>query len=766
MSLIPASELRSASDALAELFSVANLPAGDADVGARDKQAEDRAAHPATRLAEEMSQTSPPSASAPDPRGQTMPKSEPGSAGQVTMLAEALLNSLGTNFAAEESQMALETKTANNAPSAARDWAFEEKLAGHDEWVKSQGQAGKRGDFSGAELEGTELIGANLRFADLQDAKLTAADLLLADLRDACLVRANLEDSCLVGARLEGANLEGASLGTAMGLVPRQVAGANLRRASLPPDFLESIPTVAFERAAQAAARFLLVSLLVSLVSVLIIWRTRDAQLLTDSAIIPFLHSRTAAAALPTAEFYLVLPVLLFTLYLMFHFQLQRLWDAVAESPAVFPTGQTLGRQEPGLVGGLLRAHYPWIQPEASATRLVEKGISLALAYWIVPGILVLFWARYLTRQDIHGTILHAVLVVVSAGVALYATTRTGQAQEQWTPEEHSAPHPLTRKLRSVNPVAVALGCGAVLLFFSAGTIAGVPHDRSRAPQYGPGHIRRWASSALWTLGLDPYADLTEAAISTRPANWTGADSELAAVRGPRLADTNFRYAQAYGVFFVNAHLLRADFEGAFLPAADLRGADLGQSNLRYAVLDQAQMSHVNLDRSNLESANLARADLRDANLSHASLVGTILVDARLEGASLYAARLSSATLTRANLARADLRDAYADSAQMEHADFRGAYLWSAKLRGANLQGAHLQNAIAIDATLRGADLRGAEFAGTVLTGADLSETNLDGADLRGALGLSASQVCSATSRRGALLDDAMGLQVEAQCGK
>ena len=67
-----------------------------------------------------------------------------------------------------------------------------------------------------------------------------ASDLLLADLRDACLVRADLEEACLVGANLEGANLEGASLETAMGLVPRQFAGANLRDALLAPQLMES----------------------------------------------------------------------------------------------------------------------------------------------------------------------------------------------------------------------------------------------------------------------------------------------------------------------------------------------------------------------------------------------------------------------------------------------------------------------------------------------------------------------------------------------
>lgn len=102
----------------------------------------------------------------------------------------------------------------------------------------------------------------------------------------------------------------------------------------------------------------------------------------------------------------------------------------------------------------------------------------------------------------------------------------------------------------------------------------------------------------------------------------------------------------------------------------------------------------------------------------------------------------------------------------MDHADLRSAYLWSAKLPGADLGGAQLQGAILIDADLHGVNLGGAQLTGTVLNGADLSGTSLEGADLRGALGLSANQVCSAKSRRGAMLDPDMETQVESQCGK
>jgi uncharacterized protein YjbI with pentapeptide repeats len=649
--------------------------------------------------------------------------------------------------------------------TAYKDWAFDDKLASHKEWVESHGSTGQKADLAAAELEATEMIGVNLRFADLHDANLRSADLLLADLRDACMVRADLEDACLVGANLEGANLEGASLETAMGLVPRQFAGANLRDALLAPQLMEFEAQAAFARASQNASRYFGAMMAASVLSWLVIWRTRDAQLLTDSSVIPFLHSRTAAAALPTAESYLIMPVVIFILYIVFHFHLQRLWDAVQELPAIFPDGHTLGDEEPGIIVGLLRTHFRWMNPDPTSTRVVERGISLVLAYWTVPATLLLFWARDLTRQEIHGTVLQALLVVMATGVALYATTKVGRPQERWALEGKWAQR-FVAKARAMNPVRVAAVVGLVLLLLSAGTIAGVPHDWSRSPQYGPVNIRRWASTALWGLGFDPYADLTEAAISSRPGNRTLEDDQLGSVDGARLNNVNFRYAQAYGIFLVNAHLWRADFQGAFMSDADLRGADLGQSNLRFAVMDQAHMYHANLDRSNLDGADLRRADLHDANLSYCSLAKAILVDARLDGASLYTTRLDSAVMTRANLEKADLRDSYLGNAYLDHADFRGAYLWSAKLPGADLGGAQLANAILIDADLRGANLGGAQLSGTVLNGANLSGTSLEGADLVGALGLSANQVCSAKSRRGALLDPDMETQVEGQCGK
>jgi uncharacterized protein YjbI with pentapeptide repeats len=644
------------------------------------------------------------------------------------------------------------------------EWALEETLANHKEWLDSHAATGGKADLRNAQLADRELIGVGLRYADLQDANLKSADMLLADLRDACLVRANLQEACLVGVNLEGANLEGASLESAMGLLPRQLAGANLHEASLPAAILEFNALVDFHRTSATAARLFATTFAVSLLSCLTIWKTKDIQLLSDSAIIPYLHSSAAAAAAPTDEIYLIAPAALLAIYLWFLYNLQRVWDTVLELPAVFPDGGVLGQRAPRIITGLLRTHFRWMNPDAPSTRLIEKSLSVLLAYWTVPLVLLFFWTRYLTLQEMHGTILQEALILIAVAAAIYCTTSTGRPAERWVAQAKPE-SPALARLKRLKPASILIALFAVLSFFSIGTIAGVPHDQQRAPQYGSASIRRWAPSILWLLGYDPYAELTEASISLRPPNWTGADDQVSEVRGARLNSTNFRYAQAYGVFLAGAHLFRANFQGAFMSEADFRSADLGQANLKFAVLDRAQMNHANLDRASLDGANLTRVDLRGANLSYSSLANAELLDARLDGVSFYGAHAENASLVRGNLEKADMREAHLEGANLDSADLQQAYLWSTKLSGAHLQNAQLATAIFIDADLQGADLRGAHFNGTVLNGANLQDANLDGADLRGALQLAAYQVCSAKSRRGTTLDDTLQTQVDAQCG-
>ena len=699
----------------------------------------------------------------PDPSNPSNPV-EPVLAEEIRLEEKLFVESAVALASASENLPAIEPKSLSlvDLPRVdPEEWRLEEALANHREWLDSKGISGRKMDFSGAQLSDKELISADLRYADMQEVNLKSADLLMADLRGTCLMRAQLDEACLVGANLEGANLEGASLSTAMGLLPRQLAGANLYEASLPPAIAEFHARAEFAKAADTANRYFTSLMCYCAVSWLLIWKTRDAQLLTDSAVLPYVHATTA---IPTAEFYLISPVVLLILYLVLHFHLQQAWEKLMELPSVFPDGTEFGANAPRLVMGVARSHFYWLSPDSPSERFIEKWSVRILAYWLVPVTLLLYWARYLTVQEIHGTLLQEALVVGAAGVALYSSLRVGRKPERWILHP-SREFKFLVKLRG-SAFPYLLGALALFLtFLSVGTMIGVPHETSRAPHYGPANFRRWAPNVLWVAGLDPYADLTEAALSMKPEDWSGEDSQIASIRGPHLNQANLRYAQAYGAFMPNSHLWRADLEGAYFSLADLRGSDLSQSDLQYAILDAAQLGHVNLDRATLSETSATRTDFRNANLSYVNLEKSSLVDARFDSASLYSAQLNDATLIRASLQRADLRDAQLERANLTHADLEQAYLWSAKLSSANLNGAKLQGAILIDADLSGADLRGAVFQGTVLTDANLKGALLDEADLRGVSSTTASQICAAQSYKSALMDDALQAAVSALCG-
>ena len=76
-----------------------------------------------------------------------------------------------------------------------------------------------------------------------------------------------------------------------------------------------------------------------------------------------------------------------------------RCWSC-QRSPGRTSAGQGGSRT----VLGLMRTHFRWMNTDAPSTRKIEKTISVVLAYWSVPIVILLFWARYLTVQDLHGT--------------------------------------------------------------------------------------------------------------------------------------------------------------------------------------------------------------------------------------------------------------------------------------------------------------------------------------------------------------------------
>lgn len=92
-------------------------------------------------------------------------------------------------------------------------------------------------DLHRADLTRAKLHGAELRWADLHEADLHAADLHGADLKEADLHRADLRGAILYEADLSAADLRGANLSGVKGLTAEQLQASNLdAKTRLPKD--------------------------------------------------------------------------------------------------------------------------------------------------------------------------------------------------------------------------------------------------------------------------------------------------------------------------------------------------------------------------------------------------------------------------------------------------------------------------------------------------------------------------------------------------
>jgi len=640
------------------------------------------------------------------------------------------------------------------APPAALSPLYE-TLEQHRAWLESNGAAGQQADLSRADLSGADLTDTNLRHAVLHKTVLKGADLLLTDFQGASLLQADLQGANLLGVKFRDADLQGATLEDATGLQSQQLAGANLFGAALPAQLSVQAGLRHLLALAKIGSWLIVAMVLFNGVAWLRILTTTDAQLLTNAPVLPFPGFRNL---LPLVPFYLCGPVLMLGLYIVFHLYLQRLWDGGATQPAIFPDGRRLDACLPWFARWPARAHLKWLREHNPSLSSLEAVISVVLLYWVVPATMALFWARYLTLQDLRGTMLHVSLVTAAAAAALYFTRVASRAYRTKPPDPGARENAWIRTL-------MAPGLGLVLALLSFGAIRGVPHDDRSTPEPNGWSMQSWAADILWWVGYSPTAQLAESDVSIKPLDWRGRDEDLARVEGARLNGLKLRHVQAYGAFFAKAHLWQADLAHAYLSEADLREANLRQATLRAAALDRARLNRAVLQEADLQGANLTQADLQDANLSRASLVGALLPDAKLDGANLYASDLRNAVLQRASLQHADLREAKLEGANLSMAILRQAYLSSAKMAGARLQAAQLAQAFLTQADLRRADLQGAGLQGAIMNGADLTGANLQDVDLRGALGLTAAQICSAASVRQIQLDETLQRDVENQCG-
>src|SRR5438309_4957221 len=290
-----------------------------------------------------------------------------------------------------------------------------EILDQHKIWAESGGELGAKADLTGVNLAKADLTGVNLQGAHLHRMNLAGADLSMATLRGASLVRSNLQNSNLLGTELRGANLMGANLYGAEGLWFGRLGGTNLFDAVLPESISAVDSSKAIGDATKVARWFYFLTVGLSLLCCLLMIYTTDVRLLLNSSALSF---PKLGNLLPTTGLFLGVPIVLLVLSLRFHFLLLRLWGSMAALPAVFPDGQTLEKDGPWYLMGLVRRHFRWQGESRAAMTAFESALSAVLAYWIVPVTLFFFWLPYLTRQDFRGRFLPVLLLTLAVPTA------------------------------------------------------------------------------------------------------------------------------------------------------------------------------------------------------------------------------------------------------------------------------------------------------------------------------------------------------------
>src|SRR6202158_3755799 len=189
------------------------------------------------------------------------------------------------------------------------------------------------------------------------------------------------------------------------------MGGANLYDAMLPETISSIDGSKAVWEATRSARWFYLLMLSVCALCAAGVATTTDARLILDGQSVTIAR---LGNALPINAFYLIAPIALLVLFVRFQFLLLRVWSSMAALPAVFQDGQTVEREGPWYLMGLVRRHFRWLREAKTPVSMLENVIATVLAYWVVPATIAVVWMRYLVRQDLRGSALHVLFFVLS----------------------------------------------------------------------------------------------------------------------------------------------------------------------------------------------------------------------------------------------------------------------------------------------------------------------------------------------------------------
>lgn len=617
-------------------------------------------------------------------------------------------------------------------------------------------------DLRDFKLKGTSLVQANLRDANLEKAALPEAQLQKCDLRGAQLQNANLEGANLWSALLTGAKLSGATLHTtklreaslqdadlsnATGLIAGELAGTIISNALLPGAIRDFDALSQVEEASKNARSLFIIMLLASAYVWLTLATTTDAKILTHaSSPLPIIQT-----AVPLVHIFVVAPFVLVSLYLYFHLYLQRLWDSLADLPAVFPDGRPLDKiAYPWLLNILVRTNFFHLRQKLPLLSKVEAWFSIILVWWVVPVTIIACWLRYMPQHYWVITTVHVVVLAISIQVGIWTyryavfTLRGGPYYETSFADvtilySHDAKlFNLGRRLKYIQRRCL-FGFVICVMFLSL----------------------------LSYFALEPMSPLGKAFVGYGRISLVNADLRNGDFSGMILRGADFRNAKLQGANLENADVQKADFRGVKgLTANDIRKARnwilalydkdmlnrLGLRSDHNERIDKKKLRNAKLFDVNLQAADLEGFDLRGANLERSNLQAVSLRDANLQGANLMEtwgltkncslkeglqlsikcmfsspqkvlgeaknwplafyskdllAILSFPSNHNERIRKRDLSYYALQAANVRDGDFQGYTFYFADLRRADLRGANLLNTNFKSANLQGADLRG-----------------------------------------------------------
>ena len=586
--------------------------------------------------------------------------------------------------------------------------------------------------LSNANLKKSHIIGADLRGSWLLDTDLRGALLMEADLSKARLIQANLNEAHLDEANFKDSYLQGANLIDARGLLAKQLSGTNLVGAKLSDDIRKFEGVIHANELVKKAGRIFTLMVVGCLFSWLTLHLTTDAQLFLNSKIqrLPIILT-----GLPTVGFFFVEPIILLGIYVWLHLHLQRLWEEIAELPAIFPDGKFLDQKvSPWLVTGLVRAYVPLLKKNLPDLFWLQFITSFVLVWCLVPYTISQFWARYVPSHDRLGIYVLVGMFSLSIGSGIYFFLLTRQTLLGF------------QKRNKIRCISLTI-CMVVLLAFLK--VSQVSIDvtmttywwgffwetdaykiaRTFIPEYDKSKkisltnkINSLILNVSQFLGLRPYAVFINEELLRKPENWKEGEEEFPFYTGADFTHRNLRFANIKKVFMVKSSFWLSDLSYSYIRKADLRGASFSDAKLVGAAIE-----------GNLEKANLQRANLRDAILS-GNLNG-----ADLSGANFEKALLLDVNLNHANLMGTNLQNAILDDVDFEGAEFSGTYYTAVGMQ--NPPGLFFTKSADGNANFSQAVLRNVKFNKANLKGVNFSQAKLFNVNLSESIGITQTQI-------------------------